>query len=245
MVAERNLDRPAPAGADRGDRGPGGRRRGDAQLAPQPFREDPRRVEGRRAVAGGGQQADQLQVRALREGIEVDAATGPAGRRRQVPLRLGPLRQGGGEVGERVEVLRARTDDPIGVDAGEELARAQGERTIQVPRRPRRAELTQIDAHVFVAQADAVPRRRDGALAGRAQRASQLVERVTKRLSRAFLGDVRAQPPASAERVWSPGLIARYASSSRARASAGSSAAPPLTTALRPPTTRTSSTRRD
>ena len=164
-----------------------------AELAAQPVGQRRRRRQRRRTVAGAREQADQLAMCLLAERLGLQPPARPAGRRAQLACGLGLRGERREHARELCRVLVAGAQHPVGVHAGEQLAHpaVDGRRQLAGGRVP--PELPQVGAHARRVEPDLVARGDDGVAAGRAERATQLVDGVAQRLAGALLADVRPQ----------------------------------------------------
>ena len=177
------------------DQRPRLRRRSDAELALQPSRERARGGERGGTIAGRGQQADKLAVRALRQRLDLEPPPRPGDRLRELARALRPLGQRTQAAGQLRRVLVAGAQHPVGVEPRQQLRTAQPHRRLKVAGGTQTGELASVHPHVRIVQPDGIAADRQGRRGAGSQGAPKLVDRGAQRLAGALLGNVGAQRP--------------------------------------------------
>ena len=181
-------------GADGLHHGAGGRRGREGEGPPHPVAEPRVGGEGGAAVAGRVEAPDEVAVSGLAERVQLRAAAVEADRGHEVAARLGRAAGGLERVHPALGVLVAGGEDPLLVDAGEQLARVQGERGLGAPRAGEALELEQVHPHLQARrpEPDLVARRHEDA-AVVVQRPPQRPHRAAQARAGAGVEDVGPQ----------------------------------------------------
>jgi hypothetical protein len=220
------------ARAHRIDQRPGLGRRRDAQVRAQPLAQALGGRERRGAIARRGQSPDERAPALLGERVQAGRRAAQADGRRTVARRLGAGCERLEPCRDPLALLVARREHPVGLQAGEQRAGAQGERLVGAAVGEQRLRLAGV--HPVRLERDRVAVGREAARR-RAERAAQLVERRAQARAGAGVEDVGPEPRGDRGAAVAAGDAARATRAARAPGGSRVGRGPPRRTRAEAP----------